>query len=185
MPLLPGFEKLNAARRKTHLSPKRPISAQRGVPGMRRRVLMRMVMPYWRLSRGMTLGVRGVILREGREVLLIRHGYQPGWHFPGGGVEWRETLLAALAREVEEESGVIVKGTPALHGLFANFHVSPSDHVAVFIIRDWEQHRVPAPTFEIQEQRFFALSALPPDISRGTRRRVCEIFEGQPVGQHW
>jgi ADP-ribose pyrophosphatase YjhB (NUDIX family) len=150
-----------------------------------RRPLLKMLMPYWRLRRGMTLGVQAAIMKEGREVLLVRHGYQPGWHFPGGGVEWRETLIAALAREVEEETGVIVKGTPALHGIFANFHVSPSDHVALFVVRDWEQPRTPPPSFEIQEQRFFPVSGPPPDIGRGTKRRLAEIFEGQPIGQHW
>jgi ADP-ribose pyrophosphatase YjhB (NUDIX family) len=138
---------------------------------MKRRVV-KMLMPYWRLRRGMTLGVQGVVLRDNREVLMVRHGYQPGWHFPGGGVEWRETLIAALAREVEEETGVIVKGTPVLHGIFANFHVSSSDHVALFMVRDWEQ-------------RFFPLTALPPDAARGAKRRLAEIFEGKPVGQHW
>jgi 8-oxo-dGTP pyrophosphatase MutT (NUDIX family) len=118
-------------------------------------------------------------------VLMVRHGYQPGWHFPGGGVEWRETLIAALAREVEEETGVIVKGAPVLHGIFANFNLSMSDHVVLFIVRDWEQPRVPPPSFEILEQRFFPLNALPADVARGARRRVAEIFDGQPVGQHW
>lgn len=150
-----------------------------------KRQLVKLLMPYWRLRRGMTLGVQGCVLKENREVLLVRHGYQPGWHFPGGGVEWRETLIAALAREVEEETGVIVKGTPILHGVFANFHVSPSDHVALFIVRDWEQPQRPSPSFEILEQRFFPLSAPPADIARGTKRRLAEIFEGQPVGQHW
>lgn len=46
----------------------------------------------------MALGVQAVVLRDHGEV---RCGYRSGWHFPGGGVEWRETLLAALAREVE------------------------------------------------------------------------------------
>ncbi len=151
---------------------------------MKRRVV-KMLMPYWRLRRGMTLGAQGVILKDSKEVLLVRHGYQPGWHFPGGGVEWRETLIAALAREVEEETGVIVKGTPVLHGIFANFHISPSDHVALFIVRHWEQPRVPAPSFEILEQRFFPINAPPPDVARSTTRRLAEIFEGQPVGQHW
>jgi len=156
-----------------------------GETGMRRRIFVNILMPYWRLRRGMTLGVQGIILKGEREVLLVRHGYQPGWHFPGGGVEWRETLLAALAREVEEETGVIVKGAPGLHGMFANFHTAPSDHVGVFIVRDWEQARIPPPRFEIMEQRFFPLQGLPDDTVRGARRRIAEIFEGQPIGQHW
>lgn len=159
----------------------------------------------------MTLGVRGVIVRDKSkgaaasvsegvgesvamgenglagepEVLLIRHGYIPGWNFPGGGVEWRETLLTALTREVEEESGVVIMGTPALHGIFANIHKMPSDHVAVYVIRQWEQPRVPAPNFEIAEQRFFPISALPDDMSLGARQRIGEIFHGAPVGELW
>jgi ADP-ribose pyrophosphatase YjhB (NUDIX family) len=149
------------------------------------RILVKCLMPYWRLRRGMTLGVQGVVLREDKDVLLVRHGYQPGWHLPGGGVEWRETLLAALAREVEEETGVIVKGTPVLHGVFANFNTAPSDHIVVFVVRDWEQPRIPPPRFEIMEQRFFPLKALPEETVRGARRRLAEIFDSQPVGQHW
>ena len=150
-----------------------------------KRILKTILMPYWRLQRGMTLGVQGVIVRNGEDILMVRHGYQPGWHLPGGGVEWRETLLSALAREVEEETGVVVKGTPTLHGVFANFHAAPSDHVAVFVVRQWEQPTVPPPRFEIMEQRYFPLKALPPEITRGAKRRLAEIFDAQPVGQHW
>jgi ADP-ribose pyrophosphatase YjhB (NUDIX family) len=141
--------------------------------------------PYWRLKRGMTLGAQGIVLREDKEVLLIRHGYRPGWHFPGGGVEWRETMLAALAREVKEETGVIVKGAPELHGVFANFGVMPHDHVVVYVVREWEQPRQPVPNHEIVEQRIFPVTALPEDLVGGARRRLAEIFEGQPKGQHW
>jgi ADP-ribose pyrophosphatase YjhB (NUDIX family) len=148
--------------------------------------LMRSVLfPYWRLRRGMTFGVQGVIMREGREVLMIRHGYRPGWHFPGGGVEWNETLLVALAREVEEETGVIVGGAPRLHGLFANFQVAPCDHVALYLIDEWQQPRIPVPNMEIKEQRFFPLDDLPPDTVGAARRRIGEIFHGEVIGQHW
>lgn len=152
---------------------------------MKKQILKRVFFPYWRLTRGMTMGVQAVVTKARDQVLLIRHGYRPGWHFPGGGVEWRETLLSALAREVEEETGVVVRGQPRLHGMFANFQASPSDHIALYVVQDWEQRHVPPPSFEIQEQCFFPLTELPIDIVRGARRRLTEIFEGHPVGQHW
>ncbi len=152
---------------------------------MQKWIIQKLLFPYWRLKRGMTLGVQAIAQREPGEILLVRHGYRPGWHFPGGGVEWRETMLAALAREVEEETGVIVKGAPQLHGIFANFQVAPCDHIAVFVVKEWEQPRRPPPNAEIREHRFFPRTALPDDIARGARRRLTEIYEGQPHGQHW
>jgi len=42
---------------------------------------------YWRFSRGMTLGVRALVVDERRRVFLVQHSYVRGWHLPGGGVE--------------------------------------------------------------------------------------------------
>lgn len=144
-----------------------------------------LIFPYWRLRRGMTLGAQAMIVRGGNDVLMVRHGYRPGWHFPGGGVEWRETLVEALIREVEEETGVVIKNVPRLLGMYANFIATPSDHIAFFVADEWEQPRVPEPNHEIREQRFFPLSELPDDISPGAARRVREVFEGAPPSPHW
>ena len=57
------------------------------------------------------VGVGAVVVREGR-VLLIRRGKEPlrgRWLVPGGTLEWGETLVAAVAREVLEETGVTVE----------------------------------------------------------------------------
>jgi 8-oxo-dGTP pyrophosphatase MutT (NUDIX family) len=51
---------------------------------------------YFLLAKPMTLGVRGVVIDENDRVLLVRHSYISGWHFPGGGVEARETVADAL-----------------------------------------------------------------------------------------
>ena len=51
---------------------------------------------YWRLARGMTLGVRAVVLDEENRVFLVKHSYVSGWHLPGGGVETGETFRDAL-----------------------------------------------------------------------------------------
>jgi ADP-ribose pyrophosphatase YjhB (NUDIX family) len=57
------------------------------------------------------VAVGGIVLR-GDEVLLVRRGREPGtgrWSVPGGRVEWGETLTAAVAREVYEETGLAVR----------------------------------------------------------------------------
>jgi mutator protein MutT len=55
--------------------------------------------------------VGAVLIHEGR-VLLIRRGKEPlkgRWVVPGGTVELGETLEDALVREVQEETGLVVR----------------------------------------------------------------------------
>ena len=57
------------------------------------------------------LAVSAVIFREGR-VLLVRRARSPGKGFyslPGGRVEYGESLHTALAREVDEETGLEIE----------------------------------------------------------------------------
>lgn len=146
---------------------------------------MKVLQRYWRLTRSLTLGVQGAVIDERSRVLLVRHGYRPGWHFPGGGVEKGETLLYALGRELEEEAGIVCAKPPQLFGVYANFKFFPNDHVALFVVRDWRQPSIPAPNAEIREQRFFARDELPADINPPTARRLAEIFDGGPQAEDW
>jgi ADP-ribose pyrophosphatase YjhB (NUDIX family) len=136
-------------------------------------------------TRPMTLGVRGVVIDERDRVLLVRHGYVSGWHFPGGGVEVGETCGEALARELEEEARVALVRPPVLHGLFFNANPSRRDHVAVYVIRDFVVLGERAPDREIEEVRFFPRSALPEETTAGTRARLAEIFDSASVRDHW
>ncbi len=139
---------------------------------------------WWRFRRPMTLGVRGVACDEQGRVLLIRHTYMQGWHFPGGGVEHGETALEAIVREMAEEAGVLALGAPKLIGLYANHANFPNDHIALYLFDAWSQGAA-TQVNEIAESRFFAFDALPADVSRATRRRVAELFEGADISPHW
>lgn len=147
--------------------------------------LRRVLHFYWRFSRGMTMGVRGVVIDGQGRVFLIRHSYVAGWHLPGGGVETSETVATALARELSEEGNIIVTGGPALHGVFLNTKDSPRDHVAVFVVREFRQDTPPERNAEIVDHGFFSPDALPPDATPGTRRRIAEVFHRAPISDRW
>lgn len=133
---------------------------------------------WWRLTRGLTLGVRGAVLDGDERVLLVRHTYARGWHMPGGGVEPRETALAALARELREEACVELTGPPRLHGVFFNRRIAKRDHVLVYVVRDFAVRGDKSPDREIAETGFFPLDALPEATTAPTRRRLAEIAAG-------
>ena len=132
---------------------------------------------YWRFARGMTLGVRAVVLDGDNRVFLVKHSYVAGWHLPGGGVEVGETLRDALRRELIEEGRIEVLDEPALHGLFFNSHASCRDHVAVYLVRRFRQDRLPEANREIVACGFFEIGALPEDTTEGTRLRIAEVLE--------
>lgn len=140
---------------------------------------------YWRFSRGMTLGVRGVVLDQQNQVFLIRHTYVPGWHLPGGGVETGETALEALGRELHEEACIAMDEPPHLFGVFFNNRVSRRDHVLVYVIRRFTVLQAKQPDREIAEAGFFPIDRLPEETTSATRSRLAEVLEGQPPSAHW
>jgi 8-oxo-dGTP pyrophosphatase MutT (NUDIX family) len=149
------------------------------------RALRRALHIYWRFARGLTLGVRAVVVDDEGRVFLVRHSYVAGWHLPGGGVEPGETSLMALARELREEGNIILTAPPALHGLFFNARVSRRDHVAVFVVRAFRQDGPPRPNREIRGAGFFHPAALPHETTAGTRRRIVEVLEGAAPPAEW
>jgi mutator protein MutT len=53
----------------------------------------------------------GAVVIDDDRLLLVRRGHGPAageWSFPGGRVEFGETMIEALVREVKEETGLDV-----------------------------------------------------------------------------
>ncbi len=163
-------------------APPKPSPLSRFRPN---RLLTALFRSVWRLRRGLTLGAQGAVIDRENRVLLVRHVYRPGWCFPGGGVEKGETLIEALARELDEEVGVTLTEAPTLHGVFSNSANFPGDHVALFVVRHWDRRGEYRRRGEIAEAGMFSWQELPERIERGTRARLAEIFEHAPIGSHW
>jgi len=153
-----------------------------------RRRLEPLARPFFRLHarlrRGMTLGVRGVVVDPHRRVLLVEHTYVPGWHLPGGGVERGETAVQSLGRELEEEAGVQPTAAPRLISIHSNHRNYPGDHVLLYLVEAW----APCPATsrgEIHQVGWFALDQLPLGVTQATRARLAEIFDGQARNTRW
>jgi ADP-ribose pyrophosphatase YjhB (NUDIX family) len=148
------------------------------------RLIRRAMHFYWRFQRGLTLGVRGIVIDRDSRVFLIKHSYVPGWHLPGGGVEVGETVLEALTRELMEEGNIEI-GACEFFALYFNPRDSARDHVALYVIRDFVQASEPKPNSEIIAHGFFARDALPPDTTPATRARIAEVMDGVTRTERW
>jgi 8-oxo-dGTP pyrophosphatase MutT (NUDIX family) len=151
----------------------------------RRTMVRRALQSYWRLSRSLTMGAQGIVLDRDGRVLLVRHTYRPGWHFPGGGVERNESTMEALTRELSEEAGVELDGRPQLFAIYANFAVFPSDHIALYVVRSWRRRDVPVPNREIAEVGMFGVDALPDATIGPVRRRLAEVLDSRHPDLDW
>ena len=128
-----------------------------------------------RLTRGMTLGVRGAVFDAQGRVLLVRHTYVRGWWLPGGGVERGQTAEAAVIRELHEEAGVIVEGRPKLVSIHSNEVRFRGDHVLIYRVDRFTLTERAHQT-EIAEVGWFDPMSLPQDTNPGSRRRIAELM---------
>ncbi|MFO7169011.1 MAG: NUDIX hydrolase [Chloroflexota bacterium] len=84
------------------------------------------------------VGVAAIVMR-GERVLLGRRrsGHGAGtWQFPGGHLEWGESIEACARREVLEETGLVVTGLrrgPFTNDIFAD---EGRHYVTLFVLAD-------------------------------------------------
>jgi 8-oxo-dGTP pyrophosphatase MutT (NUDIX family) len=145
---------------------------------------LRMIRPYLRFSRGMTLGARTAVIDGEGQFLLVKQTYTPGWIFPGGGVERGEACETSAVRELMEEAAVEAREDLQLVGMFNNHHSMKGDHLAFFVLRAFQQHPFTA-NAEIADARFFHASDLPEKVEGGSRRRIEELVSGKKPSLEW
>jgi 8-oxo-dGTP pyrophosphatase MutT (NUDIX family) len=126
--------------------------------------LMRVV---WAVTRPSPHGVKVAVVRDGSEVLLVRHTYGPRtWDLPGGLIGSGEEPLEAARRELVEEVGLDGQLSelgrwdqtdPGRRGSLSGFAMAVTESVTVRID--------PA---EIAVARWWRLDELPADRTRNS-----------------
>ncbi len=149
---------------------------------MLRRCLYQVIRLYWRIFRPTTLGSRALVVRENL-ILLIRHTYIDGWYLPGGGVNAKESFQTAIVRELIEECGLLARDVK-LFGLYYTNRQGKSDHVAVYLVNDFEQTASPSDP-EIAEIKWFPLKELPKETTPASRRRIQEYLSNSISSPEW
>ena len=144
------------------------------ISGLKTRAMVFVLHRIFALTRGMTLGVRAACFDEQGRVFLVRHTYVPGWYMPGGGVERGETVSTALLKELREEGNLEPLEAPQLFHVYQNRRASTRDHVVFYRVKV-RQTAPRLPDREIAECGFFALDALPADVTTATLARLQEL----------
>lgn len=130
---------------------------------------------YWILrtfgSQKEIAGVRVILARTGR-VVLVRHWFSPGiWTLPGGGIKKGETPTEAGKREVFEEIGYTVNCFGGQVGIYRG-RMGRRDSVIVLFTEDFDGNMKLAPNLEVIERSLFDIHHLPESLSPANRRRI-------------
>jgi ADP-ribose pyrophosphatase YjhB (NUDIX family) len=128
--------------------------------------------------------VKVMLFDEAGALLLVRHTYGNTKLFllPGGGIRPFEPPAAAAAREVREELDCGVEDLSFVSTHRSTFE-GKSDTVHLYRAR--AAGPVRADGVEVAEARFFALDALPENVSPATLRRIAEYRGVRAPEETW
>ena len=134
---------------------------------------------YWKVFKIETSGVRVLVFREGK-VLLVKHRYGNFWIMPGGGINKNETPEQAAIRELKEEAGVVANKIDFELGQYKNTTGGKNDNISCFVVTDFQEIQNFKRTFidylEIGEMGWFEIKNFSVDVSGPTKARIAEFL---------
>jgi 8-oxo-dGTP pyrophosphatase MutT (NUDIX family) len=128
------------------------------------------------------LGVAALVLDGEGRVLLVRHGYSPGWRLPGGGVERGEPPAGAVLRELREEVG-LTGGSAAFVSLHSRKAGWATMVVALYRVTGAAVNF--RPNLEIREICFADPHHPPDGCTPAALRRLSEFVDAVTPSPYW
>jgi ADP-ribose pyrophosphatase YjhB (NUDIX family) len=108
------------------------------------KIVKKALQQYWRLSRGLSLGVKAVLLDGDGHVLLVRPADSLVWTLPAANVLRGETAEDALRRMLAHDFSIMLEAPPACIGLKAFPAARPNAHWVILAVRHWRQNDPPS-----------------------------------------
>lgn len=139
---------------------------------------------YWKIFRPKTLGVKLILINDGK-VLLVEHNHTKGHFLPGGGIKNGEIFDQAIKREIFEEIGFRIENLN-LFGVYQNTREGKIDTIVTFFSTDPLDVNKVKLSNEISRVDFYHLNSLPPNISPGSKKRIEEYqSKNFPIAKEW
>lgn len=147
------------------------------------RLLMAAIASFRSLSSPVAFGAHAIVEDGDGRVVLVRHSYQNGWAFPGGGVGCGEPPEQALLRELKEEVGLLRSAPPKVFGIYTRRLGIATNVIALYRVR--EAVIAFRPNFEVREIVLADPANPPAGTMAGVRRRLAELSNGSQASHRW
>jgi len=110
------------------------------------------------------LTVDAIVIDDKKRLLLVERGrdpYKGKFALPGGFVEYGETVERAVARELEEETGLKAKVLEIV-GVYSDPNRDPRGHTVTIVFHMEYRGGEPKGDDDAAAARFFSIDKLPP-----------------------
>lgn len=129
--------------------------------------------------------IRGLILNEAGEILMVKEMADGKWTLPGGWADIGYSPAEVIEKECKEEAGLTVKATKLLAVFDKRFHPHPAQPFYVYkfallceVVGAWQLQK----GFDILDVRFFAPDDLPPLSEDRILRSQIELLYKNATG---
>jgi 8-oxo-dGTP diphosphatase len=129
------------------------------------------------------VGIAAAARTKDGKWLFIRRADTGTWALPGGTVEWGETLRTSIARELEEEAGVVSCEIVRVVGVYSRPDRDPRFHAVTVVVECAIEAPAKAPVnpLEIREVRMCEREDAPAPLALGMADMFAAATRAEPT----